>query len=258
MTDRAKVGSFFRAFGTLQATAYALAGSLGILSVLAWVTVVQANMPMAGTLDIVALLLFTVIWGVGMVAMMFPSLLPMIYTVAVSARKSIDGSPTSPGVRKLLISLRSALFLAGYVAIWTLVGVVFYIAVASLSLLGIPADLGSFGFWAAMILIFVGLYQFTRFKQRALMKCRSPMSFILTRWRNGDRGACVMGVDYGFFCTKCCWVLMAGLLVVGAMSLPLMGVFSIIIFTEKVVPFGTIVSRIVGTGFVSMGLFLLI
>jgi predicted metal-binding membrane protein len=50
---------------------------------------------------------------------------------------------------------------------------------------------------------------------------------------------------------------MAGLLTVGAMSLPLMGVFSIIIFTEKIVPFGPIISRLVGAGFLAAGIFLL-
>ena len=67
-----------------------------------------------------------------------------------------------------------------------------------------------------------------------------------------------MGADYGMFCTKCCWVLMAGLLVVGAMSLPLMGVFTLIIFAEKIVPFGGIVSRIIGAAFLATGVLLII
>ncbi len=84
------------------------------------------------------------------------------------------------------------------------------------------------------------------------------MSFIFTRWRNGSRGAGVMGADYGLFCTRCCWVLMAGLLTVGAMSLPLMGAFSMIIFVEKIVPFGSIISKLIGTAFIGIGLLLLV
>jgi predicted metal-binding membrane protein len=168
-----------------------------------------------------------------------------------------DSTLSSRSVR-LLVSLRSALFVMGYVAIWTLVGLAFYVTVGGLALVGIDAGLGSFGLWAGIVLIAVGLYQFTRFKQRALMKCRSPMSFVMSRWRSGYGGACVMGADYGMFCTKCCWVLMAGLLVVGAMSLPLMGVFTIIIFAEKIAPFGGIISRIIGGGFIATGLVLLI
>ncbi len=252
-----QVNELYRAIRTIPRAAYALAGILGILTILAWLVVAGANMPMAGMLDPVALLLFTVIWGVGMVAMMFPSLLPMVYTMAVSARKSSEESNVSPTSRRIMISVRATLFVLGYVAIWTVVGVLFYTGIAGLTLTGLPLGFGPFGLWAALILIGTGLYQFTRFKQRALMKCRSPMSFIFTRWRNGNAGAGLMGADYGLFCTKCCWVLMAGLLTVGAMSLPLMGVFAIVIFAEKVGPFGALISKIVGAAFVAIGLFLI-
>jgi predicted metal-binding membrane protein len=211
---------------------------------------------MAGILDVSALLLFTAIWGVGMVAMMFPSLIPMVYTVAVSARKSLEvETPSTP--YRAGVSASSGLFVLAYVAIWTIVGAAFYLAISGLAFTGLPTGVAIFGLWAGPIMILVGLYQFTRFKQDALMKCRSPVTFLFTRWRSGKTGAARMGADYGLFCTRCCWALMAGLLTVGAMSLPLMGVFSIIIFTEKIVPFGPIISRLVGAGFLAAGIFLL-
>lgn len=213
-------------------------------------------MPMAGMLDSSALLLFTAIWGVGMVAMMFPSLIPIFYTVSVSARKSPDLETLSIPY-KTGVSASPGLFVLAYVAIWTIVGAAFYLAISGLTFTGLPSGVAIFGLWAGPVMILVGLYQFTRFKQNALMKCRSPMTFLLTRWRGGKTGAALMGVDYGLFCTKCCWALMAGLLTVGAMSLPLMGVFSIIIFTEKIVPFGAIISKLVGAGFLAAGIFLL-
>ena len=231
---------------------------LGVLSVIAWLFVAQASMPMAGTLDPTALALFTLIWGVGMVAMMFPSLVPLVYAVTVSARKSVEDRQVSQAVRRLVISARASIFILGYVAIWTLVGLGFYLAIAGVTLAGLPVGMGMFGFSAGLVLIATGLYQFSRFKQKALLECRSPMSFIFTRWRNGSRGAGVMGADYGLFCTRCCWVLMAGLLTVGAMSLPLMGVFSIIIFVEKIVPFGSIISKLIGAAFIGTGLLLLV
>ncbi len=67
-----------------------------------------------------------------------------------------------------------------------------------------------------------------------------------------------MGANYGWFCTKCCWVLMIGLLTVGAMSLPFMGVFALIIFVEKVAPFGNLFSKVVGGAFLAAGLYLLL
>ena len=51
---------------------------------------------------------------------------------------------------------------------------------------------------------------------------------------------------------------MAGLLTVGAMSLPLMGVFSAIIFAEKLSPFGSTISKLVGAGFLATGIVLII
>ncbi|HEY5620298.1 MAG TPA: DUF2182 domain-containing protein [Candidatus Bathyarchaeia archaeon] len=253
-----EVSVLSRRVGAIPITGFALAVVLGVLSVIAWLFVAKANMPMAGTLDPTALTLFTVIWGIGMVAMMFPSLVPLVYAVTVSARKSVEDRQVSQVVRRLVISARASIFILGYVAIWTLVGLAFYLAIAGVTLAGLPVGMGMFGFWAGLVLIATGLYQFSRFKQKALLECRSPMSFIFTRWRNGNSGAGLMGADYGLFCTRCCWVLMAGLLTVGAMSLPLMGAFSIIIFVEKIVPFGSIVSKLIGAAFIGTGLLLLV
>jgi predicted metal-binding membrane protein len=239
-------------------TAIALAGVLGALTVLAWIIVAQADMPMAGTLDPVSLLLFTLIWGIGMVAMMFPSLVPMAYTITVSAGKSIEETRDSPGPRRLIAPTRAAIFVLGYVAVWTLVGVLFYIAFAGLAIAGRPSSLTFIGPLAGATLIATGLYQFTRFKLQALMKCRHPLGFIMTRWRNGSLGAATMGLDYGLFCTKCCWVLMAGLLTIGSMSISLMGVFALIIFAEKVGPYGAAVTKIIGVAFLAAGFYFVI
>ena len=231
--------------------AYILGGTLVALTALSWLVVSQSMMPMPGMLDFSTLLWFTAIWAVGMVAMMFPSLLPMAYMVAVSSVKTIEGASASRGLK----ILRPALFILGYVGVWTLVGLAFYLAITGLFNLDQSLSIGSLGLLGGGVLIATGIYQFTRFKQRALMKCRSPMGFMMTGWRDGIIGSALMGSDYGLFCTKCCWVLMAGLLFVGAMSLPLMGLFTIIIFAEKIGPFGSMVSKIVGVAFVATGVF---
>jgi len=245
--------------GNIPGTAFALAGSLGVLSLVSWYFVAGANMPIAGTLDAVAFVLFTAIWGIGMVAMMFPSLIPMIYVVTTSTKKEQqEEGQRSSAFQRFLVPFRASLFILCYVGIWTLLGSLFYLAITGLTVAGVPVNLGSFGFWGGIIVIATGLYQFTRFKQKALMKCRSPMSFILTCWKSGSAGAGLMGADYGFFCTKCCWVLMVGLLIVGTMSLPLMGTFTLIIFAEKVVPRGHLMSRLIGAAFLAAGFYMLI
>ncbi len=215
-------------------------------------------MPMAGMSDLASFGFFTALWAVGMVAMMFPSLIPIVYALTNSARKELEENGSSRSLGQILVSVRAGLFILAYVAIWTLVGVIFYIGITFLVQAGLPASFGTIRFWAGLILIGTGLYQFTGFKERSLSKCRSPITFILTSWRNGSTGAGLMGADYGWFCTKCCWVLMAGLLTVGAMSLPMMGVFALIIFVEKVALFGRLFSRIVGGAFLAAGLFLLL
>ena len=242
---------------TLPRVAYVIGATLGTLSLLSWLFVARSSMPMAGVIDFSALLLFTTIWGVGMVAMMLPSLIPMVYTVTVSARKKLEDDLGRRRFQQNVVSLPASLFVLGYVTVWTFVGATFYLALTVLAQAGFPLE-GSLGFWAGLIIILTGLYQFSGFKHRALMKCRSPMSFIMMRWKNGNSGAAVMGMDYGIFCTKCCWVLMAGLLTVGALSLPLMGVFSVIIFAERLGPFGPVISKLVGAAFVAAGILLII
>jgi predicted metal-binding membrane protein len=243
---------------TIPRAAVAMAGVLGAFTILAWLVVAQSNMPMAGTLDPVALILFTFIWGIGMVAMMFPSLVPMAYTITVHARKSIEQTRDSPTLQRLIVPARAALFVLDYVVMWTLVGVLFYLAFASLVMAGLPSDFAFIGPVAGAILVVTGFYQFTRFKLQSLMKCRHSLGFIMTRWKDGTLGAGAMGLDYGIFCTKCCWVLMAGLLTVGAMSTALMGIFALIVFAEKVGPYGAIVTKIIGIAFLAVGIYLIV
>jgi len=241
---------------TLPRVAYLLVATLGALSFISWLVAANTSMPMAGMFDLSSLSLFTAIWGVGMVAMMLPSLIPMVYTVTVSARKKLEDGLGTARVQQGGVSVPASLFILGYVGVWTFVGASFYIALTVLARAGFPVQ-GPLGFWDGLIIIFTGLYQFSGFKHRALMKCRSPMGFIMTRWKKGNSGAAMMGVDYGTFCTRCCWVLMAGLLTVGAMSQPLMGVFSVIIFAEKLGPFGPAISKVVGAAFLVTGILLI-
>ena len=243
---------------TLPVTGIILASVLGALALGAWVVTAESNMPMAGVFDPVSFAFFTALWAVGMVAMMFPSLIPMVYALTNSASKDLEENSRLRRLARILVYARAGLFILGYVTVWTFVGVIFYLGITFVVQAGLPASFGMIRFWAGLILVGTGLYQFTGFKERSLSKCRSPITFILTSWRNGSRGAGLMGADYGWFCTKCCWVLMVGLLTVGAMSLPFMGVFAIIIFVEKVAPFGRLFSRIVGGAFLVAGLYLLL
>src|SRR5713226_5108243 len=97
--------SLSRFTGTVPGAALVVAGSLGLLSLVSWYFVAGANMPMARTVDPTAFVLFTAIWGIGMVAMMFPSLVPMVYTIKVSARKKVEDDTGAGRFQQHAVSL---------------------------------------------------------------------------------------------------------------------------------------------------------
>ena len=82
------------------------------------------------------------------------------------------------------------------------------------------------------------VYQIAPFKQACLRHCRGPLHFFLEHWRDGSRGAFVMGARHGVYCVGCCWMLMLVLLALGVMSVTWMVVVSVAIAVEKLAPAG--------------------
>jgi len=226
------------------------------LALLAWQAVNVAPMvPVTGVIDSLALSLFVAVWAVGMVAMMLPSVFPMVFAV-IAATRTLPDEVNQQSV--LLRSLQPIQFVLGYFGIWSAVGVAAYLALVLLFRFYPPfSNLGQLAGVAAGVAVFLaGVYQLSPLKQKALQACRSPMSFIMTRWRSGTLGRFLMGTDYGFFCTKCCWAFMAVLVVVGAMNLLWMVLFASAIFVEKVLPQGLAVSKILGVLLMTVGVIL--
>jgi predicted metal-binding membrane protein len=186
---------------------------------------------------------FLTVWVVMMAAMMFPSVSP---TVALYSRMTRQRSPLSP-----------LLFTAGYLAVWTGVGVlVFAIAVAADSNSDVLAW-DRAGRWAAgATLVLAAVYQMTPLKDVCLGKCRSPLGFLLGSWRDGWRGALQMGAKNGAWCVGCCWALMAALFALGIMSVAWMAVVAGLIAVEKTLPWRRVASY--GTAALLLGLGLLL
>jgi predicted metal-binding membrane protein len=84
------------------------------------------------------------------------------------------------------------------------------------------------------------------------------LGFLLTEWRDGLRGAFVMGLRHGLYCTGCCWLVMAILFVAGVMNLAWIAALTAIILAEKVFPFGRWVSDLTGAAAVCGGCWLLV
>ena len=198
-----------------------------------------------------ALLSLFLMWAIMMVAMMLPSALPMILTFGAVARdRERKGRPYVP----------LAIFVLGYVLIWLGFSVIAAIAqwvlhrqaMLSASMVITSAWLGG------GLLLGGGIFQFTPLKNRCLSRCRGPLEFILTRWREGWGGALRMGLEHGIFCAGCCWALMALLFVSGVMNILWVAALTIFVCLEKALPARIQVSRLVGLILVGWGMFVLL
>jgi predicted metal-binding membrane protein len=67
-----------------------------------------------------------------------------------------------------------------------------------------------------------GVYQVTPLKDICLRHCRTPLSFVMTRWRDGRGGAVRMGLLHGLYCMGCCWLLFLILIPLGVMNVAAM------------------------------------
>jgi predicted metal-binding membrane protein len=212
----------------------------------------EEGMPSPGAAMALEALLFLCMWLAMMIAMMFPSVYPMVLLFArVSKGQSMQtGHAQVP----------TWMFVAGYLAIWTLTGGLMYPAFLGIRWLGEhvagPGNWASLG--SAVVLIGAGMYQCSRWKGVCLTHCRSPLGFILHKWREGISGAFRMGVDHGAYCVGCCWALMLVMFALGLMSLVWMGFLTVVIFVEKITPFGPTLSKVIGGLFILLGIAILI
>jgi predicted metal-binding membrane protein len=111
---------------------------------------------------------------------------------------------------------------------------------------------------AGIVLIVAGAYQWTPLKQACLRHCRSPLAFLLGRWRQGAWGAVTNGMRHGLFCLGCCWMLMILLFVGGLMNLLWIAALALLVLIEKTLPWSGRTSRATGAALVVWGLVMLV
>lgn len=196
------------------------------------------------------LLLAFLMWNVMMVGMMIPTASPMILTFAVTNRRAREQH--RPFVPTTFFVLGYLLAWAAYSAAATLM----QWALQSAALLT-PETVRATPAISGSLLIAAGIFQWSALKYNCLTQCRSPLSFLLTEWREGKRGALLMGAKHGAYCVGCCWAIMALMLVAGAMNLLWTAALAIYMLLEKVVPRGHEVGRAVGVLFVAAGAWIL-
>jgi predicted metal-binding membrane protein len=214
---------------------HALATSAAVLAaaLVTWVVTVQRMRGMdagPGT-DLGSLGWYVGVWVTMMAAMMLPSALPM---VLLFHRMSHERT------RRWNRLGSTWLFVASYLAIWTLYGLAafgVYRAIAALHIRFLAWD-HSGPYVAGTVIALAGVYELTPLKAVCLRHCRSPLHYVLGGWKNGRLGAVRMGVTHGSYCLGCCWGLMLLLFALGVMSLFWMALVAALIFAQKLLPFG--------------------
>ena len=192
---------------------------------------------------------FLGMWVVMMMAMMLPSLVPMLWRY----RQAVDG--TNPAQLGLL----TALVGVGYFFVWTAFGLAVFVLGVPLAMVEMqrPALANAVPIAVGVVVLIAGLLQFTAWKARRLACCREAPgrdrtlpADAGTAWRHGLR--------LGVHCIHCCLGLTAVLLGLGVMDLRTMAVVAAAITTERLAPAAERVVWAMGVLMVGAGIFLVV
>lgn len=185
--------------------------------------------------------LFFGMWVAMMAAMMFPAAAPMVVMYA-RIRRERSGATT--------------VFTASYIALWFAFGGIVYLIGAAVEtwVSGSEGVAMHWGRAGGVLLVLAGIYQLTPLKTSCLRHCRTPVSFVMTHWRDGTSGAIRMGLTHGLYCMGCCWLLFLILIPLGVMNVAAMVAVTLVVFAEKVMPWGRGVGRIAAIGLAVYGI----
>lgn len=185
-------------------------------------------------------------WTVMMVAMMVPAVSPTVLMFARMKRSRCQQRTPYE---------ETGGFLGGYLVLWTIYSLLAAVAQWALHSSGLISDgrMPASHVFGALLLLGAGVYQWTPLKNACLRHCRSPLSFLMTRWKDGAAGAFRMGLEHGSYCVACCWLLMLLLFVAGVMNLLWMGAITALVLLEKITPSGPWVARLSGALFAGWG-----
>jgi predicted metal-binding membrane protein len=187
-------------------------------------------------------------WVVMMMAMMLPSLAPMLWRYRRAVRSTGE-------TRKAWLT---TLVGVGYFFVWALFGIAIYplgVAVAAAEMHQ-PVLAHTAPVAAGAVVLIAGVIQFTSFKVHHLGCCREAPgrggtlpADAGTAWREG--------LCLGLHCSCCCANFTAVLLAIGVMDLPAMALVSALITIERLAPQGERAAQAVGAVIVGLGLFLI-
>jgi predicted metal-binding membrane protein len=189
---------------------------------------------------------FLGMWVVMMVAMMLPSLVPMLWRYRQAVHRTGE---TRLGRLTALVGV-------GYFFVWTVVGMAALSLGVALAAVEVRLPAHAVPIAVGAVVLTAGTLQFTTWKAHHLACCREapgcgrPLPADAgTAWRHGLR--------LGLHCSYCCAGLTAILLGLGVMDLRAMAVVTAAITIERLAPAGECVARAIGVVAVGAGLFLI-
>jgi predicted metal-binding membrane protein len=215
---------------------------------------------------------FLGMWSAMMVAMMLPSLAPMLrrYRCAEATRRR-------GGTR---LDVRAAIVGVGYFFVWIVLGMVVFPLGVTLAEVEMrqPALARAVPIAIGVVVLIAGALQFSSWKAYHLACCRVGSASasgdhralrrdlaVAASGRGGggerdtspaDRGsAWRCGLRLGLHCSQCCAGPMAILLVIGVMDLRAMAVVAAAITLERLAPAGEHVARAIGVAVIAAGVF---
>jgi predicted metal-binding membrane protein len=222
-----------------RATLVVLAGI--VLASWAWIALMARDMygtmlgasawMMTTVWDWPRIALLWAMWAVMMTAMMLPTATPLILLYAAAARSNVETE--SPARRIYALA-------AGYVLVWSLFSVAATAVqrILASALVLTPMMEPATPLAGGVVLAIAGVYQLTPLKRVCLRECRSPLAFMMQRWRAGKAGAFRLGVHHGMYCLGCCWALMLILFAGGVMNLVVIVALTAWVIVEKFAPLG--------------------
>jgi predicted metal-binding membrane protein len=177
-------------------------------------------------------------WGLMSVGMMLPTASPTISAYFNLA----SGQP----LRINPINIWG--LIGGYVAVWLAFSVGAGLMQWGLARHGLLSAYGMSASapFSVTLLLIAGLYQFSTIKAACLSRCRSPLAFFISEWRDEMAGAFKMGLKHGLDCLGCCWALMLLAFVGGTMNLIWMGLATGLMTLEKLPSIGRPLTKPVG------------
>jgi predicted metal-binding membrane protein len=189
---------------------------------------------------------FLGMWVVMMVAMMLPSLVPMLWRYRQAFHRTGE---TRLGRLTALVGV-------GYFFVWTVVGMAALSMGVALAAVEVRLPAHAVPIAVGAVVLTAGALQFTTWKAHHLACCREapgcgrPLPADAgTAWRHGLR--------LGLHCSYCCAGLTAILFGLGVMDLRAMAVVTAAITIERLAPAGERVARAIGVVAVGAGLFLI-